>query len=395
MAKTASQRYREHAVWDSLELKRASLDQARFSEAALEQARKDVVEWLAEAAKSKTTRQPALYLGVLDAVRTALNSLPTDQNQFNNYYSNRANVNPQYMGGLEAALRALPLPPPRDLKHSYVELLDKEIEARTTRLDELETRVRETESSLEERLSELTRVSSDIEALRADIQTQREVIAGVSSTAADEMNEDWNETLATWRAERKVADEQREAEATEHVTALAATRNAAEVLAEHAAGDLSAADWTGRATRERRAAKAIRAAAIAAFIFAGIVGAYIVWQAIKKDFDLTVGDGILRASVVTVITAFGALLLRESGRHFREADTAEDVALSLKALAPFYAGSGESVRLHARQGVGDAVLIKNLLSRFAHRDAAKYSGPELQALVQDGANALKPPATGG
>lgn len=84
---------------------------------------------------------------------------------------------------------------------------------------------------------------------------------------------------------------------------------------------------------------------MAAFVFAGAVGYFIVSEAIANNFDISVGGGILRASVAIVIDAFGALLLRESGRHFLEADTAEDVALSLKALAPFYANSDDEIRL--------------------------------------------------
>lgn len=390
---TGSERYRKHSVWETLELKKEALAAARYDDAPTEQWRKDIVEWLTEAAKTKQARQPVLYLSALDALSNALNSVPTDVAQFRQYVANRQVDQPQYLGGLESALRSLPLPPPRDLSNAYVELLDKEIEARTTRLDELETRVAETEVALQGRLDELNRISREVDGLRNEIQTQREAIAGVSSTAEATIAEEWKEAISAWRQERKTADEARDAEAVEHVTALAATRRAAEALAEHAAGDLSAADWRSRGKRERKAAQWIRAGAVAAFLFAGAIGWFIVSEAIDNNFDLTVGDGLLRSSVAVVIAAFGGLLLRESGRHFREADTAEDVALSLQALAPFYAGSDDTVRLVARQQVGDAVLVKNVLSRFAHRDATKYSG-ELQGLVEQGTIALKPGSGG-
>ena len=177
------------------------------------------------------------------------------------------------------------------------------------------------------------------------------------------------------------------------IATLAATTRAGEALAEHAAGDLSAADWYVRAKRERSAARWIRFGAWAAFLFAGAVGFYIVNEAIIKNFDISVGGGILRASIAVVIGAFGGLLLREAGRHFREADTAEDVALSLRALAPFYANSDEGIRMTARVELGDAVLVKNVLSRFSHRDAAKHAGEvkteELSGLVREATSALK------
>lgn len=336
---TGSERYRRHEVWETLELKKDALDAARYDDAATERWRTDIVEWLAEAVKTKLARQPALYLSALDDLSNALNSLPTDANQFRQYIASRGQSHPQYLGGLESALRALPLPPPKDLSSAYLELLDKEIEARTARLGELEVRVRETEAALQGRLDELNRISSEVDGLRNEIQTQREAISAVSSAAEATIMQDWGEAFSEWRQEREAADETRDAEALEHVAALAATRRAAEALAEHAAGDLSAADWRSRGKRERKAAHWIRFGAVAAFLFAGAIGWFIVSEAIERDFDLTVGDGLLRSSVAVVVAAFGGLLLRESSRHFKEADTAEDVALSLQALAPFYAGS--------------------------------------------------------
>jgi hypothetical protein len=81
-------------------------------------------------------------------------------------------------------------------------------------------------------------------------------------------------------------------------------------------------------------------------------------EAIRKNFELTVGDGILRAAVVVVIGVFAVLLLRESGRHFREADTTEDVALSLKALAPFF-----SVGQITGASAVDAVAVISSMTR--------------------------------
>lgn len=383
---TASERYRRHGVWETLALKRESLNAARFGDKQCEEQRADIVEWLSEAEKTKATRQPALYLGVLDDLSNALNALATTENEFQRFISNG------YQRQLIVALRALPLPPPRDLKDSYVLLLDKEIETRNQRLDELESRIVETEESLITRQETLAALDRDAAAISAELQVVRESIKAVSAEAKEEIRRDWGESLADWWQARKDFDEEQNARILTHAASLAATARAGEALAEHAAGSLSASDWNGRAKRERRAAQWMRFGAIASFGFAVVVGVFIVSEAIRNNFDLTVGDGILRASVAAVIGALGALLLRESGRHFREADTAEDVALSLKALAPFYASSEEDVRIAARVQVGDAVLVKNVLSRFAHRDAAKHAGEintrDLPKLVNDAAQAL-------
>lgn len=271
-------------------------------------------------------------------------------------------------------------------------LLDKEIAARTERLNELEGRVAETEKSLAARQTTLDGLEKKAESVAAAVEAERTAIKEVSATARAEIDRDWGEKLHNWWEERTRFDEEQNANILAHAASLAATARAGEALAEHAAGSLSATDWNGRSKRERRAAQWMRFGAAAAFVFAGAVGWFIVSEAINNNFDLTVGDGILRASVAAVIGAFGGLLLRESGRHFREADTAEDVALSLKALAPFYASSGDDVRLAARVQVGDAVLVKNVLSRFAHRDAAKHAGEidtaDLPKLVDDATKAL-------
>lgn len=388
---TGHERYSRHAVWETLRLKRDSLAAARFDGAEQEQVRRDLVEWLDEAVKTRGARQSALYLSALDALSAALNQVPVDNNGFYQYVAYRGQSGHAYQQ-LEQALRMLPLPPPRDLKASYVDLLDEEVRVRNERLDQLEAQVTETESSLAKRRADLEKITSEVTSLRDVIQEQKKSIASVSVAAASEMKSEWDEKLETWLQERRQADLEHDTAALASVATLAAVTKAGESLAEHAAGDLSASDWSARAKRERRAAQWMRAAAVTAFLFAGAIGFYLVSEAIKNDFDLTLGDGVLRASIAVVIGAFGALLLRESSRHFREADTAEDVALSLKALAPFYAGSDEGVRLSARVQVGEAVLVKNVLSRFSHRDASRHAAEvntaELPSLIKEATKAL-------
>ena len=56
----------------------------------------------------------------------------------------------------------------------------------------------------------------------------------------------WDEAVVDWRAERKSTDAGHDAQALESVATLASVTKAGEALAEHPAGDLSAADWYGR-----------------------------------------------------------------------------------------------------------------------------------------------------
>ncbi|ROR97674.1 hypothetical protein EDD28_2278 [Salana multivorans] len=389
---TASERYRGHPVWETLKLKKEALAAARFDSAESEQWRKDVVEWLTEAAKTRETRVPALYLGILDQVSAELNALPVTTSEFAAHVGVVRMYNPPRIQGLEQALRLLPLPPPKDLAASYILLLDQEVDARNTLLREFRESIRKTEDALTKRQAEVARLNAEIESLRNQVANERAAIETVRAEAASKIATEWTVTLAEWKAKADEAYAGHNEEAVEHVAGLAATAKAGRSLAEHAAGSLSAADWMGRAKRERRAAQWMRAGAVGAFLVAVAVGWFIVSEAIRNEFDLTIGDGILRASIAVVVGAFGGLLLRESSRHFRESDTSEDVALSLQALAPFYADADDDVRKAARVQVGDAVLVKNVLSRFANRDAAKHAADvtslDLSKVVEESAKAL-------
>lgn len=185
---TGYERYSRHPVWETLRLKRESLNAARFDDANAEQAREDIIEWLDEANKTKAARQPALYLSALDQLSAALNQLPVDTASFNQFVAYRQQSG-QAFQQLEQAFRALPPPPPKGLTRAYVELLDQEVDARTNRLSELEQRVSETEKALADRLRELEETSDAVVALRADIQTQRNEIVAVSQGAETEMRE--------------------------------------------------------------------------------------------------------------------------------------------------------------------------------------------------------------
>lgn len=107
-----------------------------------------------------------------------------------------------------------------------------------------------------------------------------------------------------------------------------------------------------------------------------------MWTAISRDLALTAGDGILRGAVVLALAGIGSFITLESQRHFREADSAEDVKLALTALEPYYAGSNDEEREAVRRDLGDTVFIKNTLSSFSNRDASKHSSLTNEQLNQ-------------
>jgi len=56
--------------------------------------------------------------------------------------------------------------------------------------------------------------------------------------------------------------------------------------------------------------------------------------------------------------------------------------VTLTSIEPFYAGAEAEERQSARDSVGDTVFVKNVLSRFANRDAAKHAGVSNQQLSE-------------
>lgn len=388
---TAHERYKNHAVWEPLEGMRKQLMEIKCENGDAEQLRKELIEYFGIALKTKSVRQPSFYLPVLDNLYNVVSNISASEESLK-YCINE--YQQSTLCSLHRCLRELPQAPPRSIPQDYIQALNEEVEIRNTDFAKLKELLAEVEDLLEQRHEQLNQLKYEIDRLSETIEEEKKSIIGVSRSAEKEMRSEWNKILDDWQKERKKLDADHDAEALKNIATLAATTKAGEALAEHAAGDLSAADWYGRAKRERRGARWMRAGALATFVFAGAVGFFIVSEAISQNFDISLGGGILRASIAVVIASFGALLIRESGRHFREADTAEDVALSLRALAPYYAKTGEEIRLAARVELGNAVLVKNVLSRFSHRDASKHAAEVnmdgLSDLVKEATDVLKP-----
>lgn len=126
----------------------------------------------------------------------------------------------------------------------------------------------------------------------------------------------------------------------------------------------------------------MRAASFVFFLAALGAGGYILASAIGAGFELTVGDGILRGALIVAVAGVGYFLASESRRHFHEADSAEEVTLAITAIEPFYAGSDKIEREKVRSDVGDTIFVKNVLSRFASRDASKHASTTNQELTE-------------
>ncbi|MCR2811124.1 MULTISPECIES: hypothetical protein [unclassified Microbacterium] len=376
MAQTQIERYRQHEVWGLIELKRAALETVKYSQQPYEESRLQVITLLEAATRSKTNAQPALYDDTLNAIRDILNQLSADEQSFS-VWSQQS-----YMNDFRSRVRELPGPPPRQVNDSYVAALDTAVAARQQELEELRASVAALNEEVVAKTREFAQLTNEVDAQRVKLTADAATISQAVATADEQLRREWANALASWEQEREMRDGALDAEMTAHIQLLSTAALAGRRLVEQAAGHLTAADWAGRAKRERWNAHGLRWASFVFFAFAVVVGGWVLWVAIDKDLTLTVGDGILRGALVLALAGVGSFLTIEARRHFREADSAEDVKLALAALEPFYAGADDGERKEVRRVLGDTVFIKNTLSRFSNRDAAKHAGPTNEQLNQ-------------
>lgn len=376
MTKTQIERYRQHPAWSLIELKQGALESVKYGHAQYEARRADLLAIFDAALRSRANPQAALYDDTLATIEALLNQLSTDENSFVNW------TNQSYYADLKAHVRSLPGPPPRQVNESYLAALDAAVAARQNELNDLRAAATTLQGEVEEKSKRLALLDLDIHAQQTKITAAEATIAQVVSSADDQLRREWESELASWRQDREASNATMDQEMAGHVQLLSTAALTGRRLVEQAAGSLTAADWAGRAKRERWNAVSLRFGSFAAFAAAATVGAWIIWFAFDKELVLTVGDGILRGSLVLALAGIGSFLTVESRRHFREADSAEDVKLALAALEPFYAGADDSERKEVRRALGDTVFIKNTLSRFSSRDAAKNAAPSNEQLNQ-------------
>lgn len=372
---TPVERYRRHLVWDMLLLRREALETARYSTESLENYRRAAIEVLRLGYLSKANPVPVIYDAVLDQLQGALNSLSTGENEFQSF------VNSGYYQQAVDAVRRLPGPPPRQVNDQYLAALDSAVSVREEQLVELQSAIRTLEDELASISARAMALVDVVDSQGRKITADSATISQVVSTADDRLESEWNLKLSEWELDRKTKDQKFDSELTENIQLLAGTALVGQRLVEQAAGSLTATDWAARSKRERINAIWMRVAAFAFFISALAAGGYILATAIQDGFELTVGDGILRGALILAVAGVGTFLSAESRRHFKEADSAEEVALAITAIEPFYASSETKDRESVRVAVGDTIFVKNVLSRFSSRDASKHAGTSNQELT--------------
>lgn len=367
MANAAVEVYRQHQVWEVLQLKSEALKTARYGNASIERMRINIQKMLEYALRSRDNAQQSfLYVALLNDLQGLVNQIPSDEGQFHNWASN-------YLPQLEPFVRQLPGPAPRNMPQSYVDQLDEAIRVREAELSTLREEIESLREQVKLQESAIANHAATVTQQEKAVTTAREQVEEIATSTESALNQSFEESLMSWMNERDQKDSVLNDRMQDQVSLLTAAAQVGQRLVEHAAGNLTALDWTKRAKRERRNGLTLRALAVV-FGFAGLgLAYYIVDRAVKKDFDLTVGDGLLRAGAILAVIAVGGYFAAESRRHYTESDTAEEVATAMLAIEPYYAAAEDKDRTDARNAVGETVFVKNVLSRFASRDAGRHN----------------------
>ncbi|MEJ7634396.1 hypothetical protein [Aeromicrobium sp.] len=386
MARAEVEEYRQHQVWEVLRLKAEALHIARYGNGTIDKERIAMADVLTYALKSRENAQPHLYAGLLADLQSLVNQIPPEENQFHQFAANQ-------MNNVASLVRALPGPPMRNMPQTYIEQLDTAIRMREEELTALTNQIKTLRAEVENQQTTLNRLATTIEQQNAASTDAAQQIKTVAAESESLLNQKYEEHLTTWVNKRDQKDSALDDRMEDQTALLTAAALVGQRLVEHAAGNLTALDWATRASRERRSGLGLRVLAII-FGFAGLgLAYYIVDRAVKEDFDLTVGDGLLRAAAIIAVIAVGGYFAAESRRHYTESDTAEEVATAMRAIEPYYAGADNHDRTAARNALGETVFVKNVLSRFSSRDAGRHneavSSQDLSIIVDELTKALK------
>jgi hypothetical protein len=371
--------YNQHSAWKIMRMKLEGLETSRFSSPRLEEARDKIIHLIERALESQKNNQPLLYDDVLEALAELANGISTDERAFSYWFDTGS------LREFASCVRALPGPRPRQIPNSYLQVLDDAIDARAKELDE----VRSMGASLRQEMQGFTaraeKMQQDASRALKRIDEARAVTENVATTTQGTIDKSLQLRLEDFDRKTEQARNSQAVEVERQLNFLATAGQLGHRLLESAAGNLSALDWTTRATRERRSANTLRKFALLIFAVAGLVAGAVLIRALIDGFDLTVGDGILRAVTVLSLGAIGGYLATEARRHFKEADSAEELATALSVLEPFYASATAQERQVARSALGETVFVRNIVSRLASRDASKgnnVNSQEVNAMLE-------------
>lgn len=376
---TTPESYRSHPVWEVLKLKINALEQAKFQNIENETQRCNVVLGLKSALRSKSYSGSIDYGSILSELLVTLNSLASDDQTFASFARSNQIQN------LWTYIRQLPGPSQIKVNENYSDALDLLISARTVELSAINERITAAQQTMAEVELKIGTQKEALELVKNQIISQSAKLSETVETASDKMDGEWKNKLESWAIDRTTKDKDLENEMLNELSLLVSAALVGNRLMENAAGNLTAIKWASRATRERTSAIRLRYGSFVVYSIAVLIGTWIVTTAISAGKTLDAGDGIIRGAIVLSCAAIGTFLASESRRHFREADSSEEVQLAITAMEPFMTNATEEDRQSTRAAMADTVFVKNVLSRFSGRDASRHNSSnsvEMSELVE-------------
>lgn len=365
MTETTAEKYRGHSVWQVLKSKELSLKEARFSTEELEEYRTNLLAGIRAALSVKTSASAIDFTQVLTDLQSSLNSLGVDEPTFRNF------VGSANLASFWRSVRDLPSAAPAKNQDKYVGALDAALDLRLVTINELSTQLTELRDQIKEASDSLDKIQKVTADLNDQLLIQSSKLNETVSTAALAMDGEWKNRIESWNLERTTKDQTLDGLMATEIAVLSASSELGARLMQNAAGQLTAIEWTRRATRERRTAWGMSLGAFISFSSAIVIGFWYLSNAIVSKADIQLGEGILKSALVLSCVGLGSLFAAEARRHFKEADSAEDVMLSITAMEPFMTGADAKDQKRIRTNVAQTIFVKNVLSRFAGRDSSR------------------------
>lgn len=369
--------YEQHPFWTDLDAMVTALSEQKFDIPLSEATRTRLLDALTSTKRlsSKAPIAPQLYTTLLGNAQSQLANIQANESHLYHYS--------HYCDGLYEFLRQFPVQM-RNIPPAIIEGFTTDVAARTDEFKALEQQIEQSQQTLEQlnksirdladqHTALLTATKESKESLRAETVEQINMIKSDATDRLNTIKSDLSDQAST--AKQTFAEKMKEIEtaAAAELVAMEGLHDVGAQLLSAASGTLIATSWADRSHKELRTAARLRNFSYGIFALSICAAVFFVVQSLIHAEGLTTGDGILRASLTLALAGFGGIVLRESGQHKIEGDTAYDISLSLAALNTLYASADEATQEQARKDLGNTITIKNLISRYSNRDASKHS----------------------
>ena len=369
VAASWAEKYANHVVWQQIKDSRYALKQAgKQDHDGAELARLQLIAALERVEKSRGALSPFVTTSDLETLFNHLsNYLPV--NGVTGYLAQTNMVDT-----ILVLLRALPSPTTNAATKQATEAIAELTSIRESQIADMEKRLARLRERTEAAESALDTVKSTVATEQRTISGETERLTQAVASADTKFETELAKLSQKWESEQATQIRTFEDKAESEVQVLAATALLGKKLVQHAAGQTTAASWESRSKRDLRAANLLFSLGVLVFILAGLLAYYFVWDithSAARTGELSIGESILRVSIVVTLGAGIAYLFAESGRRRREGNSAEEVATVLTSMDAFLATSSDTSRNILMENVGATIFVDNIRSRLSARDAVR------------------------